>query len=48
MARASDIIGAYVERFCYGRIGIDDMLDRAQRDVDALLDRNKQRAAAGL
>ena len=46
MARASEIVGAYVERFCYGDIGIDEMLDRAQRDVDALLDRNKQSTSA--
>jgi len=46
MARASEIVGAYVERFCYGRIGIDEMLERAQRDVDALLDRNKQSTSA--
>ena len=48
MARASEIIGAYVERFCYGDIGIDDMLERAQRDVDALLDRNQKRTASNL
>lgn len=41
IGRAKDIIGAYIERFCYGQIGAQEMLDRAQRDVDALLARNR-------
>jgi ABC-type glycerol-3-phosphate transport system substrate-binding protein len=42
IGRASDILGAYIERFCYGRIGAEEMLERAQRDVDALLARNRR------
>ncbi len=41
--RASDILGAYLERFCYGRIGAEEMLERAERDVNALLARNRRR-----
>ena len=43
IGRAGDIIGAYVERFCYGHLGAEEMLERAQRDVDALLARNRRR-----
>ena len=43
VGRALDILGAYVERFCYGHLDADAMLDRAQRDIDALMVRNRQR-----
>ncbi len=41
--RANDLVGAYVERFCYGRIGADEMLERAERDLNALLAPNRKR-----
>lgn len=41
IARAGDIIGDYVERFCYGHLGVEEMLERAQHDVDALLARKR-------
>ena len=40
--RAMDILGAYIESFVYGRIEAEDMLERAQRDIDALMERNKR------
>jgi ABC-type glycerol-3-phosphate transport system substrate-binding protein len=43
--RALDLLGAYIERFCYGEIGADEMLDRAAADVDALLRVNRERTA---
>ena len=43
VGRALDMLGAYVERFCYGHIDAEEMLDRAQRDIDALLARNRRR-----
>ena len=43
VGRALDILGAYVERFSYGHLEADEMLDRAQRDIDALLIRNRSR-----
>lgn len=39
--RALDILGAYIERFCYGQIGIDEMLERAEQDVNAVLASNR-------
>jgi multiple sugar transport system substrate-binding protein len=42
--RAYDILGAYIERFCYGQIGPDEMLERAAEDIDALLTVNHNRA----
>lgn len=44
--RALDILGAYIERFCYGRIGRDEMLERAAGDIDALLRVNRDRREA--
>jgi len=41
--RATDILGAYIERFCYGLMGIDETLERAERDVNAVLIRNRRR-----
>ncbi|HET6569037.1 MAG TPA: ABC transporter substrate-binding protein [Rhodothermales bacterium] len=38
--QASDILGAYIERFCYGQIGAEEMLRRAERDINGLLSRN--------
>ena len=37
--RAIDMLGAYIERFCYGRLTIDETLERAEKDVNALLKR---------
>lgn len=45
VARAMDMLGAYIERFCYQRIEADDMLERAERDINALLARNQRRTA---
>ncbi|MFQ5569136.1 MAG: ABC transporter substrate-binding protein [Rhodothermales bacterium] len=42
VGRALDILGAYVERFCYGRIGTEKMLERAEQDINALLIRNRR------
>ena len=35
------LVGEYVERFCYGRIGAEEMIERAARDANALLARNR-------
>ena len=43
VGRALDILGAYVERFCYGHLDAEEMLERAERDVNALLIRNRRR-----
>jgi len=37
--RAIDMLGAYIERFCYGRLTLDETLERAERDINALLER---------
>jgi multiple sugar transport system substrate-binding protein len=37
--RATDILGAYIERFCYGRLTLEEALARAEGDVNALLAR---------
>src|SRR5690606_16843981 len=37
--RALGTLGAYLERFCYGHLGLEETLRRAARDVDALLAR---------
>lgn len=39
--RAADMVGAYLERFVYGRMTEDDMLTRMQRDVSAVLEANE-------
>jgi multiple sugar transport system substrate-binding protein len=36
-----DILGAYIERFCYGRIGAEELLERAERDINAVLAPNR-------
>ncbi len=41
VARALEILGTYIEQFCYGKISMDDMLTRAERDVTAIIMRNK-------
>ena len=43
IGRAEDILGAYIERFCYGHLDAEKMLERAERDVNALLIRNRRR-----
>jgi multiple sugar transport system substrate-binding protein len=35
--RAKAILGAHIERFCYGRMGVDKTLRRAEENVNALL-----------
>lgn len=42
VSRALEVLGAYIERFCYGRISMDEMLDRAERDINAILAPNKR------
>lgn len=42
MDRALEMLGAYIERFCYGHLTIDETLERAEKDVNALLDRLSQ------
>ncbi|MFV1980140.1 MAG: extracellular solute-binding protein, partial [Rhodothermia bacterium] len=37
--RAIDMLGAYIERFCYGRLTLDETLERAELDINALLKR---------
>jgi ABC-type glycerol-3-phosphate transport system substrate-binding protein len=39
LGRAEGILGAYIERFCYGRMGVDETLRRAADNVNALLAR---------
>ncbi len=43
--RASEITGAYLERYLYGLIPADEMLTRANRDANAVLDANRDVAA---
>ena len=43
-SRAGDILGAYIERFAYGQIEADDLLERATRDVNAVLAPNRRAA----
>lgn len=45
VARASDVMGGYIEQYCYGRIGADELLARAERDVNAVLARNRRDGA---
>jgi len=44
--RASDIMGGYLEQFAYGRIEADELLERAERDVNAVLARNRTGATS--
>ncbi|MFB6272053.1 MAG: ABC transporter substrate-binding protein [Salinibacter sp.] len=41
LGRAQGILGAYIERFAYGRMGIEETLRRAERDINALLQRRR-------
>ncbi len=40
--RALSILGAYIERFCYGYMEPEEMLERATREINALLSRNEE------
>jgi multiple sugar transport system substrate-binding protein len=40
--QATEILGAYIERFAYGHMDADEMLQRAERDVNAVLIRNRR------
>ena len=42
--RASEITGAYLERFIYGLMPADEVLRRAERDVNAVLEANRDPA----
>lgn len=46
LSRASDVLGAYIERFCYGHLSVEETLSRAARDVDAVLAPNRRDLAA--
>jgi multiple sugar transport system substrate-binding protein len=48
VARASDVMGGYIEQYCYGQIGADELLERAERDVNAVLARNRTEAASAM
>ena len=37
MYQATDILGAYIERFCYGQLTVEEALNRAERDINAIL-----------
>ena len=41
VSRASGVMGGYIEQFAYGRIEADELLERAERDVNAVLARNR-------
>lgn len=41
LGRAQSILGAYIERFSYGRMGIEESLRGAERDANALLQRRR-------
>lgn len=41
-SRAADILGAYIERFAYGHLTADEVLERATRDIDAVLAPNRR------
>lgn len=41
--RAVEIIGEYIERFCYGQITSEEFLERAEREVNDLLASNEFR-----
>ncbi len=43
VSRADGIVGAYIERFCYGDLTVDETLRRAEEEVNALLSRNVSR-----
>lgn len=42
LGRAQGILGAYIERFTYGRMGVEKTLQQAEQDVNALLRRRRQ------
>lgn len=45
MDRALETLGAYIERFCYGHLTIDETLERAEDEINAILDRlNRDRS----
>ena len=44
-SRAADVLGAYIERFAYGHLSAEEMLERATRDVDAVLAPNRRAAS---
>jgi multiple sugar transport system substrate-binding protein len=43
VGRALDILGAYVEQFAYGRLGAEETLRLAERDMNAVLAPNRRR-----
>lgn len=45
-SRAADILGAYIERFCYGHLTAEEVLERATRDVNAVLAPNRRADAS--
>ncbi len=43
--RATDLLGAYIERLAYGRLDGVEMLERAENDINAILAPNRERIA---
>lgn len=41
MQQALEILGAYIERYCYGQMTIDEVLTRSEREINALLSTNR-------
>ncbi|MEZ4699042.1 MAG: ABC transporter substrate-binding protein [Rhodothermales bacterium] len=41
MQQALEIVGAYIERFCYGQIAANEVLPRMEEDLNALLAPNR-------
>lgn len=40
--RVTEVLGAYIERFCYGHMDAQTMLDRAESDINRMLAANRQ------
>ncbi len=45
IAKATEMLGAYLERFMYGHLTAREMLDRAEHDINGILSRNRRRDA---
>jgi hypothetical protein len=41
MQQALEILGAYIERYCYGQMSIDEVLTRSEREINAILSTNR-------
>ncbi len=47
LQQALEIVGAYIERFCYGQLPASEVLPRMEEDLNALLAPNRRRADLG-